>query len=158
MCGRYRRLRVRQGTTGVGFLGELVGACERCCFFEEVNEGGDALFCAEKGNQHSNILSLSMRPLPTFTLPLPPNGPPSGYNRSMWIRSLSFDTGLDNRDRFLGERRCVVCGSGFGLKRCHIILQPEKAIVSRKVNSASLRSNRIHSGPISRIATGYLPA
>jgi len=34
-----------------GFLGELVDACERCCFFEEDNQGSDALFCAEDGGE-----------------------------------------------------------------------------------------------------------
>jgi len=35
----------------------------------------------------------------------------------------AFDTGLDKRDVFLGERRCVICGDPFqpSLQHCHII-------------------------------------
>ncbi|KAF5325850.1 hypothetical protein D9611_001054 [Ephemerocybe angulata] len=69
-------------------------------------------------------------PLPTFQLPLPPNGPPPGYGYNEWesdttgsSASKKFDAGIDNRDIFLGKRRCVVCGmSNFvTLHHCHII-------------------------------------
>ncbi|KAK7037329.1 hypothetical protein VNI00_011320 [Paramarasmius palmivorus] len=53
-----------------------------------------------------------MPPLPTFELPLPSNGLPHGYG---WDRrdfsekstTTAFNTGLHQRDQFLGERRCT---------------------------------------------------
>jgi len=37
--------------------------------------------------------------------------------------SVAFDAELDERDVFLGIRRCVICGEDFpeNLERCHII-------------------------------------
>ncbi|KIY45925.1 hypothetical protein FISHEDRAFT_48249 [Fistulina hepatica ATCC 64428] len=58
-----------------------------------------------------------MAPLTTFPLPLPPNAPPAGYDweeRDVSVSSTTtaFDTGIDQRDRFFGERCCVICGAG----------------------------------------------
>ncbi|KIM88871.1 hypothetical protein PILCRDRAFT_243289 [Piloderma croceum F 1598] len=72
-----------------------------------------------------------MAPLSTLVLPLPPHGPPSGYDRSDHALSAlstttAFYTGLDERDKFLGNRCCVICGDyGSGIiEHCHLI-EPE---------------------------------
>ncbi|KAI0263011.1 hypothetical protein BC834DRAFT_971563 [Gloeopeniophorella convolvens] len=73
-----------------------------------------------------------MSPLHPFPLPLPQGGPPTGYgweDRSVSHSSTisAFDAGIDRRDRFLGENRCVICGKasrGF-LQHCHIVPQSE---------------------------------
>ncbi|KAI0030164.1 hypothetical protein K488DRAFT_54795 [Vararia minispora EC-137] len=68
-----------------------------------------------------------MAPLTAFPLPLPPFGPPEGYayeeySASEQSRTTAFNTGIDQRDRFLGQPRCVVCGDqGNVLQHCHII-------------------------------------
>ncbi|KAF8126262.1 hypothetical protein EV363DRAFT_1224557, partial [Boletus edulis] len=62
-----------------------------------------------------------MAPLSIFQLPLSKGGPPPGYDWEqcgMSVLSVSeetttFDTGVDRRDTFLGQRRCVVCGISF---------------------------------------------
>ncbi|KAK7038716.1 hypothetical protein VNI00_010600 [Paramarasmius palmivorus] len=71
-----------------------------------------------------------MAPLTLFTLPLPPDAPPKGYgweNRTASELSCTtaFVTGLDDRDKFLGKCRCVVCGEDddAALEHCHIIHQ-----------------------------------
>ncbi|KAI0278251.1 hypothetical protein BC826DRAFT_1084967 [Russula brevipes] len=67
-----------------------------------------------------------MAPLSTLVLPLPPHAPPSGYGWSDRPLSASstttaFRAGLDQRDQFLGECRCVICGNyGSGsIGHCH---------------------------------------
>ncbi|KAG6889212.1 hypothetical protein C0995_002672 [Termitomyces sp. Mi166 len=80
--------------------------------------------------------------LPDFHPPHPPNRPPPGYadeDISDWNYEVSdtsgtmaFKTGIDERDTFLGERRCIICGAR-RLKRCHIIRQSEhQNMTSRK--------------------------
>ncbi|KIY52854.1 hypothetical protein FISHEDRAFT_23499, partial [Fistulina hepatica ATCC 64428] len=62
---------------------------------------------------------------------LPPNGPPSGYgweerDMSLLSTTTAFGTGIDERDKFFGERRCVICGvGGLVLQYCHIIREAE---------------------------------
>ena len=87
-----------------------------------------------------------MAPLSTFTLPLPPNQPPPGYGceeRDMSVSSTTtaFDTAIDQRDTFLGQRRCIICGSTnrLVLRYCHIIRDSEPEIVSRMGIRARLR-------------------
>ncbi|KIJ58947.1 hypothetical protein HYDPIDRAFT_118928 [Hydnomerulius pinastri MD-312] len=65
--------------------------------------------------------------LSTFLLPLPASGPPDGYSweeRDMSVLSTTtaFNTGIDRRDTFLGQHRCVVCGQAGDavLQHCHI--------------------------------------
>lgn len=67
--------------------------------------------------------------LPTFELPLPQRAPPTGYSwsdcdLSILSTTTAFYTGLDQRGRFLGIRRCVICGTygTAGLEHCHIIM------------------------------------
>ncbi|KAF8346175.1 hypothetical protein F5887DRAFT_1271855 [Amanita rubescens] len=68
-----------------------------------------------------------MAPLPTFGLPPPQRTPPtpeygwSDCDLSALSTTTAFRTGLDQRDRFLGICRCVLCGVyGVGsLERCH---------------------------------------
>jgi len=71
--------------------------------------------------------------LPEFPLPLSPNGPPVGYGweeRDMSVLSTTTacDTGIDQRDIFLGTRRCIICGvkSRSVLQHCHVIRQSER--------------------------------
>ncbi|KAG1823355.1 uncharacterized protein BJ212DRAFT_1444544 [Suillus subaureus] len=68
-----------------------------------------------------------MAPLSTFSLPLLPSGLPAGYgweerDVSVLSTTTAFNTGVDRRDTFLGQRRCVVCGEAGGavLQHCHI--------------------------------------
>ena len=86
-----------------------------------------------------------MPDLPTIDLPLTPGGPPSGYGWSE--RPLSdistvtaFRSGIDNRDRFAGRPRCVVCGVGEieVLQHCHIIpvAEPSKVCMTQHLNLA----------------------
>ncbi|KAK7045999.1 hypothetical protein VNI00_006994 [Paramarasmius palmivorus] len=76
-----------------------------------------------------------MPPLTLFTLPLPSEGPPQGYgwenqSASESSSTTAFFTGLDDRDQFLGQPRCVVCGEDevAALEHCHIIHQSEQHI------------------------------
>ena len=50
--------------------------------------------------------------------------------------TVAFDTGLDNRDVFLGRRRCVVCGEGSPvvLEHCHIVHPTDNAAVCAMCN------------------------
>jgi hypothetical protein len=55
--------------------------------------------------------------------------------------STAFATALDNRNRFRGIRRCVICGIGLALHRCHTVIgQLEEETVSIKVMLSSLGS------------------
>jgi hypothetical protein len=66
--------------------------------------------------------------LPQFPFPLPPNQPPSGY---CWeerdISALSTTTVINGRDKFLGKKRCIICGlsTSLVLHHGHIIPQAE---------------------------------
>jgi len=100
-----------------------------------------------------------MPPLPVFALPLPLNGPPPGYgwtDRDMSTLSslTAFRTGLEARDRFLGENRCVVCGVR-NIQRCHVIMELQEDVVSGKGLYVSFpQVNMKHSGPISSVVIG----
>jgi len=81
---------------------------------------------------------ITMAPLSTLVLPLPPHAPPSGYGWS--DRALStlstttaFYIGLDQRDQFLGQCRCVICGIyGSGtIDHCQVIMDSEPDTVSQ---------------------------
>ena len=78
-----------------------------------------------------------MAPLHTFGLPLPQSAPPTGYGWS--DRALSalstttaFHAELDQRDRFLGRCRCIICGVSIAriLEHCHVIMDSEPHTVS----------------------------
>lgn len=67
-----------------------------------------------------------MAPLSMFSLPLPQNGPPPGYGWEEYDISASstttaFNDSIDQRDTFLGQRRCIICGIDCALQHCHII-------------------------------------
>jgi len=70
-----------------------------------------------------------MESLSAFPLPLSMNGPPVGYGweerdtTSLASKTSAFNSEIDRRDKFLGERRCVICGSSRwpALERCLII-------------------------------------
>ncbi|TDL25657.1 hypothetical protein BD410DRAFT_765290 [Rickenella mellea] len=70
-----------------------------------------------------------MPPLSTFSLPL--SALPAEYG---WIdrdyselaTTTDFNTGIDERDTFLGARACVICGNTTSLRRCHIIPAEER--------------------------------
>ena len=77
------------------------------------------------------IMALSL----SLELPLPLHEPPSGYRALSASESTTsaFRAGLDQRDRFLGKRRCIVCGI-YGdriMKHCHIIMESESDFVSQ---------------------------
>ncbi|KXN82722.1 hypothetical protein AN958_02060 [Leucoagaricus sp. SymC.cos] len=78
-----------------------------------------------------------MAPLSTIPLPLPVNQPPPGYGweeRDMSVLSTTtaFDTGIEQRDTFLGQPRCIICGLAHSilLQHCHIIRDSELHIWS----------------------------
>ncbi|PPQ89862.1 hypothetical protein CVT25_004760 [Psilocybe cyanescens] len=81
-----------------------------------------------------------MAPLSTFLLPLPSNGPPTGYSweghdMSVLSTTTAFNTGIDERDIFLGKRRCVVCGESADamLQYCYVIKDKELETVQKFV-------------------------
>ena len=77
-----------------------------------------------------------MEPLSAFPLPLSMNGPPVGYGweerdtLSLASKTTAFESEIDRRDKFLGERRCVICGSSRwpALERCLIIRDAEHEV------------------------------
>jgi len=78
-----------------------------------------------------------MTPLPTFGLPLPQREPPIGYGWSdhellVLSTTTAFNTRLNQRDRFLGRCRCIICGysSARILEHCYIIMDSEAHTVS----------------------------
>jgi len=104
------------------------------CFNLEYTMWGTLLF--KQGDTVSLAALAIMVTLPAFQLPLRPNAPPTGYGWS--DRPLSeistttaFNTGLDNRDVFLGIACCVVCGASKP-EHCHIIMQSQVYVVSPK--------------------------
>ncbi|KAF5383173.1 hypothetical protein D9615_004890 [Tricholomella constricta] len=72
-----------------------------------------------------------MEPLP-YLPPLPPNQPPDGYREerdfSVLSTTTAFVAGIEERDKFHGEPRCVVCGVANRriLKHAYIIPQEEQ--------------------------------
>jgi hypothetical protein len=74
--------------------------------------------------------------LALFPLLLGSDGPPAGYawserTPSHLSTTTAFNTGLNARDTFLGDLRCVICGRDEGsvLEHCHVILsQRSKAV------------------------------
>ena len=75
-----------------------------------------------------------MSPLNTYPLPYTASQPPAELVHGVETVSgrsdtAEFDTGLDNRDVFLGRRRCVVCGVQRPLQRCHIIRRSDDEVV-----------------------------
>jgi hypothetical protein len=72
----------------------------------------------------------------TFNLPLQSGAPPLGFGWDKFsISELStttaFDTRIDGRDTFLGQRTCVICGEEV-FDHCHIIPQAEINTVSQQ--------------------------
>lgn len=74
--------------------------------------------------------------LDLFPLPLP-SQVPIGYGwEARSVSELStktaFETELDLRDVFLGEKGCIICGqtADVALQHCHIIMQSEPKLVS----------------------------
>lgn len=53
--------------------------------------------------------------------PLKSELPRGVENESVQSGTTAFNAGLDDRDVFLGARRCVVCGLNAPLERCHIV-------------------------------------
>ncbi|KAG2075212.1 hypothetical protein BDR04DRAFT_1150510 [Suillus decipiens] len=77
-------------------------------------------------------MSTTMMPLSTFLLPLPPSGPPLGYDWEERDMSTSSSTaacitGIDARDKFFGRARCIICGEG-RVAHCHIIMERHKEL------------------------------
>ena len=66
--------------------------------------------------------------------PLPLGALPEGFacssrEASETSSTEAFETGIDERDVFLGVPRCIVCGRRRGLERCHIIPATEQETV-----------------------------
>ncbi|KAI0298289.1 hypothetical protein BC826DRAFT_122202 [Russula brevipes] len=77
--------------------------------------------------------------LATFPLPLPPDAPPPGCgweqgSMSTVSATTAFEEGIDQRDTFLGDARCIICGQSGSriLQHCHIIRVSEPEIVRYK--------------------------
>ncbi len=71
-----------------------------------------------------------------FDLPLTDGAPPDGFGwdgrqESELSTKTGFRNGIDQRDTFLGERLCIVCGVEW-MVHCHIIpqAQHEEPVVS----------------------------
>ena len=80
-----------------------------------------------------------MQRLTSFPLPLESGAPPAGYAWSERALSKSstttaFNTGIDERDKFLGQSRCVICGRQEGrtqvFEHSYVIPKPEGFTVS----------------------------
>ncbi len=76
--------------------------------------------------------------LPQLPVPLP-NQPLDGYRPeerdvSVLSPTAAFDVVINQRDKFLGRKRCVICGNDddMVLQPCHIVGQTEQQTVSRK--------------------------
>ena len=71
----------------------------------------------------SQLNALNLYPLP-YTIPQLPSGL-FRYVETVpgCLDTAAFETGLNNRDVFLGTRRCVVCGESGPciLEYCHIV-------------------------------------
>jgi hypothetical protein len=50
------------------------------------------------------------------------------------VLPIAFNDSIKQRDRFLGQQRCVICGvaSDIVLQHCHIVGREDKQTVSRK--------------------------
>ena len=90
-----------------------------------------------------------MEQLSMFSLPLPAGAPPPGYgweSRDVTASSTTtaFEMGINARDTFLGQKRCVVCGSSANewLQHCHIVPISEEKTVRIKSASMELLSER----------------
>jgi len=75
--------------------------------------------------------------LSTFPLPLPPYRPPTGYgweecDMSVVSTTTAFKTGINQRDTFIGQPRCIICGLAdpMILQHSHIIRDSEPEIWS----------------------------
>jgi hypothetical protein len=60
----------------------------------------------------------------------------------------TFETGVNERDTFFGQRRCVICGrQGLVLQHCYIIPKAEEDTVSQISNTSPFSKINIrHSG------------
>ncbi|KAH9178252.1 hypothetical protein EDB89DRAFT_2111861 [Lactarius sanguifluus] len=69
-----------------------------------------------------------MVPLPLFPLPLP-SQPPDGYGcverDCSAFSTTTFETSIDRRDKFLGRKRCVICGCDDSIVLQHVIIVDE---------------------------------
>lgn len=104
-----------------------------------------------------------MRALTEFPLPLETGAPPAGYAWSECAMSDSsttttFETGVNERDTFFGQRRCVICGrQGLVLQHCYIIPETEEDTVSQISNTSPFSKINIrHSGSTLSAAVGCL--
>ena len=69
----------------------------------------------------------------------------------------AFNTGIDERDVFLGRMRCVVCGVGYVLEYCHVLPRHEMQTVCQIDYIPPFSEiNTGHSGKTLRTAVGCL--
>jgi hypothetical protein len=73
-----------------------------------------------------------------FPVPLPSDGPPSGYScsdrpSSAPSTTTAFETEVIQRDTFRGKPRCIVCGLSCteSLQVCHLIMPAEWDVVGQ---------------------------
>ncbi|KAN0105568.1 hypothetical protein V8E52_010919 [Russula decolorans] len=68
-----------------------------------------------------------MQPLTAFPLPLETGAPPAGYAPSDSSSTSAFEAGVNERDTFFGQRRCIICGKQvLVLQHCYIIPKTEE--------------------------------
>lgn len=90
----------------------------------------------ERGYCTNKYTVIFMSQLNLYPLPhMPPLPPPEFFQDVKTLSeqsdTVAFNTGVENRDMFLGWRRCVICGdpNQATLRYCHIVGHPDKAIV-----------------------------
>jgi len=96
-----------------------------------------------------------------FDLPLTSGGAPLGYgwqehDLSSVSDTTAFKAGLDQRDIFLGEPRCVVCGVARNTLACYVIPASENKTVSRNSVFTTLKPISVRSGTSSKMSSGSL--
>jgi hypothetical protein len=89
-----------------------------------------------------------MSSLAQLPLPFPEQSPDWEWeerDEDSVLLPIAFNDSINERDKFLGQRRCVVCGvaSDMVLQHCHIVDEQYDDIVKSKIclNLASLRAN-----------------
>jgi hypothetical protein len=100
-----------------------------------------------------------MQPLTAFPLPLETGAPPAGYAPSDSSSTSAFEAGVNERDTFFGQRRCIICGKQvLVLQHCYIIPKTEEHTVSQisYTYHPFFKINSRHSGKTSSTVVGCL--
>ena len=122
-----------------------LGECSVCRHYGQSKQGrslGTCRTAPKSPCDDSSLRSAIMPPLNTFPLPLTSGAPPDGYgwpehdSVSSASRTSAFESGINQRDRFLGKRRCLVCGISDHFYLAHCLIVKEFSTV-RKVSQTS---------------------